>query len=218
MDQSFQDPVIPSPASPALERFLESMKIDYYKWHDGIGYDLEALKEMTPAELEYVEAIMIRAKDRDWREVETLAALNTSGAIQALRQCLHSYNFDCRLFAVRLLKEMGVEDRVEEVVLDTLEHTHIGGGMTFALDLIEKYPTERLKQKLVWCSLNGNEDIRFHCASLALYLYGKDCTLYGTRFPFLFDLKETDFTDRFKAFRELCQMLGVDPEDYLTRR
>ena len=28
-----------------LSRFIDSMKIDFEKWHDGIGYELEALGE-----------------------------------------------------------------------------------------------------------------------------------------------------------------------------
>jgi len=32
-------------SSPALIRFLKSMHIGYAEWHDGVGYDLNALKE-----------------------------------------------------------------------------------------------------------------------------------------------------------------------------
>jgi hypothetical protein len=39
---SAASPVTPPPRKPqaAVDRFRESMKIDYEKWHDGIGYDL----------------------------------------------------------------------------------------------------------------------------------------------------------------------------------
>ncbi len=43
----------PRPAPPlprgdgAHDRFIRSMVIDYDKWHDGIGYDLEALEQAT---------------------------------------------------------------------------------------------------------------------------------------------------------------------------
>ena len=39
--------VLSSSDSP-LKRFEESMKIDYEKWHDGVGYDLEAIKSASP--------------------------------------------------------------------------------------------------------------------------------------------------------------------------
>src|SRR5262249_48209904 len=35
-------------ARTALERFRNSMIIDYEKWHDGIGYDLEIVRHATP--------------------------------------------------------------------------------------------------------------------------------------------------------------------------
>src|SRR5687767_8856648 len=31
-----------------VQRFEDGMSIDYEKWHDGIGYDLDVLKEATP--------------------------------------------------------------------------------------------------------------------------------------------------------------------------
>jgi hypothetical protein len=39
------------PPSPTLDKFLQSMKIGYVEWHDGIGYDLEALGELRGEEL-----------------------------------------------------------------------------------------------------------------------------------------------------------------------
>ncbi len=37
-------------ASPLVRRFRESMAIDYYKWHDGIGYDITLIAEASPRE------------------------------------------------------------------------------------------------------------------------------------------------------------------------
>ena len=46
-------PLKPEETHPdsAVRRFERSMVMDYEKWHDGTGYDLEALKEATPDEL-----------------------------------------------------------------------------------------------------------------------------------------------------------------------
>src|SRR5579864_8498058 len=115
----------PSSPSPALDRFLRSMKIGYVEWHDGIGYDLSALRELNPTELKPVESLLISNKDRDWRDVQALAALKTPPAIEALRTCLDSPNIDVKLHAVRHLKEMNIEDRIEAIVLDTLPSTSI---------------------------------------------------------------------------------------------
>ena len=157
-----------------MEKFLKSMQIGFIEWHDGIGYDLDALKELDAQELKQVESLLISRKDGDWRDVEALAALKTPRAIEALKDCLQSRNLDARLFAVRYLKEMGVVDRVEEIVVDTWPATKIGKGMTFALSLAKEYPTERVKRKLLWCALHGNDDIRIHCAAMALSAVRRD--------------------------------------------
>jgi hypothetical protein len=60
----------------AVQRFLDSMVIDYEKWHDGIGYDLKAIDEMTETERREV-ARMLASREQGWREVE---ARNTSAA------------------------------------------------------------------------------------------------------------------------------------------
>ncbi len=197
--------------SPALERFLKSMNIGFIEWHDGIGYDLDALTEMPPAELNYVEKIILPRKDRDWRDVETLAALNTPASIQALKECLDSPNNDARLFAVRLLKEMNIEDKIEEVILDILPKTKIGDGLTYALSLAEKYPTEAIRRKVLWCALNGHNDIRIHCAAMALYLYGVSTITFDNRYPLIFEFREPLRVLRLKPFRQLCSLVGVDP-------
>ncbi len=202
--------------SPALQRFLKSMRIGFIEWHDGISYDLEALKEMSPAELKTVEELILARKDSDWRDVETLAALNSPASIQALRECLYSPNLDARLFAARFLKEMGIEERVEEVLLVTLPQTRIGEGMTYALALIEDYPSERLRRKVLWCSLEGNDSIRVHCAALALFLYGITTETFDTHFPIVYEFNEPQRARRVPFFEELCRMVHVDPADILA--
>ena len=53
-------PLPPRPASSAVQRFRESMTINYERWHDGIGYELEILKTATPEELVAIEGIFCR--------------------------------------------------------------------------------------------------------------------------------------------------------------
>jgi hypothetical protein len=196
-------------SSPALEKFIQSMKIDYMEWHDGIGYDLSALCELREEELKQVETLLISRKDEDWRDVEALAALNTPSAIEALKECLLSKNIDVKLFAVRYLKEMNVVDRVEEIVVSTLPSTKIGCGLTFALALAKKYPTELIKEKLLWCCVNGNDDIRIHCAAMSLFLYGKASSEFDREQKLVFKFGNKEKAKRIEAFSELCQIIGA---------
>lgn len=204
----------PGPGSP-YDRFMESMKIDYYKWHDGIGYDLDALNELTGNELKQVEDLLISRKDSDWRDVEALAALNTPFTVQALKDCLNSPNLECRLFAVRFLKEMNIEDRIEEVVVKTLAQTAIGNGLTYALYLAKTYPTEKIRKEILRCALIGNDDIRVHSAAMALFLYRKAKTDFDADQKIVFEFHEKDLPARRRVFERLCSMVGVDPIDLL---
>ena len=65
------------PSSSALQRFEESMKIDFEKWHDGLSYDLDALKSASPSERKTIEQILVNHNPRDWRDIEALAQINT---------------------------------------------------------------------------------------------------------------------------------------------
>ncbi|HEX2980761.1 MAG TPA: DinB family protein [Anaerolineaceae bacterium] len=196
---------------PALQRFLDSMKIGYIEWHDGIGYDLAALREMSAAERAQIEKTLIARKDQDWRDVEALAALNTPAAQAALVDCLKSANFDARLYAVKFLKELNVLDRVEDVVVETLPQTRIGEGMTYALSLAKDYPTERIKRTLLACCLDGHEEIRVHCAAMALYVYGKSSSPFDYNFQIIYDFHNPERAARQQTLAALCQMVGVDP-------
>jgi len=202
-------------SSPALEKFLRSMKIGYTEWHDGTGYDLRALRELSGEEVKRVENLLVSRKDQDWRDVEALAVLNTPRAIEALKECLRSKNIDVRLFAVRYLKEMNILDRVDEIVVNTLPSTKIGQGLTYALALAKDYPTELIKQKLLWCCVHGNDDIRIHCAAMALFLYGKASSEFDNNQRIIFRFGIKDKAKRIEAFSELCLMIGVSPDNYM---
>jgi hypothetical protein len=66
------------------------MIIDYDKWHDGIGYDLDLLAQASPDELRSIEDMLINRSNSDWRDVEALAALNTNRAKEALKQAFNA--------------------------------------------------------------------------------------------------------------------------------
>ena len=206
----------PAPSSPVMNRFIQSMKIGYIEWHDGISYDLEALKEFSPAELDYIETLLVSRKDADWRDVEALAALRTPAAIQALKECLESHNLDCRLFAVRYLKEMAVLDRVDQVVVATLPLTKIGEGMTLALALARDYPSQAIKHIVLWCCLNGNESIRVHCAAMTLFLYHITTSDFDVNQKIVYEFHAPDRQKRIDPFTRLCRMINIDPEPLLN--
>ena len=76
--------------SEAYQRFIASMAMDFDKWHDGTGYDLQALAELTGQERTDVETLLLGRAGQDWRDKEALAALGSSSAVAALESQLNA--------------------------------------------------------------------------------------------------------------------------------
>src|SRR5262245_32106418 len=113
--------------SDAYKRFLESMKIDYDKWHDGVGYDLSALDDMTAAEKRELAGIL-RGRN-DWRDAEALAALVLDKALDdheaksnesAVREKLSSSEPQTRMKALESLHDAKrmTDAELEEALLE----------------------------------------------------------------------------------------------------
>jgi hypothetical protein len=197
--------------SSAYDRFMQSMQIGHDQWHDGTGYDLEAVQELEGEELARVEALLIRRKDEDWRDAEALAALNSPKAAEALKSSISSPNVQVKLRAAEQYAEEGDMTTMEEALIQSLRTSKLYEGLTQALDLAEEHPTERVKQTLFWCALHGNDDVRVHAAALLFYLYGIAESNFDWQFrPFFLRFGTEDMEERRAAFLELCQRVNVD--------
>jgi len=77
-----QSPVagLAPPDGSVPARFRLSMEIDYEKWHDGVGYDVDLLAHAGPQDRQAIEDLLIARQCRDWRDVEALTALGSSNA------------------------------------------------------------------------------------------------------------------------------------------
>lgn len=202
------------PWSPALETFARSMILDFDAWHDGIGYDLAALRQLEGPELARVQAVLISRKDEDWRDAEALAALDSDATRQALTDCLASPNADVQLLAARHLGERGKTDERERVIVERLRNAGRDGSLVRALLLAEEYPTEAVKKALFWCARQGPDDTGVHAAALLFYLYGIADSSFDWEFrPFFLRFSSDNPTDRQAAFLELCQRTKVSPEE-----
>ena len=65
-------------------RFANSMVIDFDKWRNRVGYDLDALRIASPTEKDSIERMLIRLGVNDWRDVEALAMFKTPRSEAAL--------------------------------------------------------------------------------------------------------------------------------------
>ena len=92
-----------SARSEALERFMASTSIDYEAWHDGVGYDLDAVRELKGDDQAQAERFLLDRAGSDWRDLEALLALGTTTARDAVVDQLRTGRLEQRLWAARYL-------------------------------------------------------------------------------------------------------------------
>ena len=199
--------------SPAYHRFIKSTAIDYEKWHDGEGYDLTALDEMDPAELDRVLDQML-GRAIEWREIEVLEKLASPRAWKVIEETFEAGAVDTRLAAaVALVRARKLAVPLDAVVAQAiLQLETIEEGLTRALLLAEQYPTEAVKRALLQASGRKTE-IAMHCGALLCYLCGKakEAFDWDLRPLFLRLAPGNDETDRKAAYRELCALVEMTP-------
>jgi hypothetical protein len=203
----------PAPVAPrkpsALQRFLDSMPMDFERWHDGIGYDLAALAEMTAEEREELEVLLLSRGVNDWRDVQALAALNTERSLAALRHAMESGNLSATLAVAEQAPQLTDPVGQATAIVAALETAQWFEGLGQALDLAAAYPTPAVIDTL-WRGLEmRGGDVAVHFAALLAYLHG----LAGEPFdleqrPFFLTFNSDDPEQRRKAIDELRQRIA----------
>jgi len=203
--------------SDTVARFAASMNIDYEKWHDGIGYDLDAIREATPGERAQIEAMVLARGVQDWRDLEALEVLNTPKAVTAIRATLKSGNPELRLRAARALAhEPEGEATREAAIVHAIDHADVFSGLTQALDAAAQHTSQSVKDALFRACLKGPSVTAVHTAALLLYLFGKASEPFDmAQRPFFLKFSTEVKADRIAPFKELCAKLGVDAAQYL---
>lgn len=201
-------------SAEAVKRFTDSMVMDFDKWHDGEGFDLSAIDDMTPDERRDV-AMILRSRDQTWRETEALAALDMEDVDTLVKEtATASPCVTNRMTAAAALHERGKMDPAafEELLCREIRGLgEIGEGSVRVLLEAEAMPTEKVKQALLWSSWNSTQS-SMGCAARLLYLCGKakDQLAWDHR-EWLFDLKPNNsYFTRKKAFDTLCTLCGME--------
>jgi hypothetical protein len=200
--------------TPAYQAFVTSMEVGYEKWHDGVGYDLVALRNVTDAERDGLVPVLGQhlLSNPDWRDVEALAAIGTPAAIQALRGATEFVDPRTRMYLEEQLMKVGEPANLEDAIINALRQTTIGAGFSQALDMAEWNPGPRIQDTLLDLALNGDDEKRIQCAALALYLGGKaDAAFDWSHRPFFLRFSDPDRNVQIEAYKELCKRLGVEP-------
>jgi hypothetical protein len=209
-----------SPPSSAvatpLQRFERSMIIDYEKWHDGIGYDLDALRAAAPAERAAIERLLIDGGVDDWRDVEALAALATPRARAALQAALTSADHALRAAVVRCAPEMVPDVMRTQLLVEALQSADLYGGLSEALDQVEVFHPPAVIDALLRAALARDGEAAVNCAAMVMFVHGRGAEPFDwAQRPFFLRFHSTDRAEREAVFRELCAKIGVDPTTYL---
>ena len=192
------------------------MEIGYEEWHDGIGYDLDALDAMTPEERREAEELVIARHAADWRDVEALDRIGSERALAELEQGLHARSLEVRLSVARRLRERGRLDALAlgRILVDALDQASAMNGLTRTLDLAAAHPTPAVRSKLLWCALHGGSDLRVHAAALVHFLHGCATSEFDwDHRPFYLRFADASLEERRAAYRELCEQIGVEAEE-----
>jgi hypothetical protein len=204
--------------SDAYKRFIASMKMNYEKWHEGEGYDVDAIAEMTDAERRDIvdkltAGVVDNGSEVTWREVEALAAIDLPEARAAVDEASkHHLNIATRLAAAEVMHEQQRLADIDGFLANQIRKlTKNDDACTRALLMAEEHPSDTIKQALLWASWNQTECAP-HCAALLCYLCGK------AKEQFDWDLRpmflkldvHNSYFDRKQAFDELCKLVEME--------
>jgi hypothetical protein len=205
-----------SPVSP-LQRFEKSMKIDYEKWHDGIGYNMDALKSTSQTERKAIEQMLIHHSPRDWRDIEALAQIDSETARETIKNALKDPDPAVRVAVTRFAPNLVSDNERSQSVINALKHAEIFGGLSQILDDIEDYHPVEVKEALIEGLLSREGDVATLFAAMLFYLYGKAKEPFDMeQRPFFLRFNTENKQERVQAFRELCRQLNINPEKYLA--
>ena len=203
--------------SEALARFMASTSIDYEAWHDGVGYDLEALRALEGEDRAEAERFLTERAGTDWRDLEALLALGTPAARAAVVDQLRTGRLEQRLWAAKYLGDDSRlrEDR-EAAVVAGLTEAVFYGGLSVALDLATELRTPAIVEALFRASLRDEGEAAVHAAARLAFIHRKAKEEFDWELrPLFLKFNTADRGERTRAFRELCKLCGVDPAPYL---
>ena len=192
--------------------------MDFDKWHDGAGYDLDALRAMSPDEKKQTEAMLLRRGARDWRDIEALSGLNTPAAREVIRGAINSSNPEVRNAVTRCAPEL-ISDSVRTASLvQSLETANIFGGLTQTLEQVADYHPPLIVEALLRGALGRGGEVAVHFSAMLCSIHGQGSGPFDGDHQSFFNRFNTDNrTDREIVFQELCEKIGVDAARYLPK-
>ncbi len=197
-------------------RFQANMEIDYEKWREGIGYDLELLSQATPKELERIEAIVQDRREADWRDIAALAALGTPTAQASLKRALASGDSRIQMAVLEYAPDAATESQRIAVLVQALERATLYGGLSQALDHIASFHPPPIVDTLLRGLMERDGATACQFAGMVYFLFGKAASPFDwDHRPFFLCFNTDDLEEREVVVRELLATIGKDPSRYI---
>jgi len=205
------------PSSPAprvdwtptrVQRFAASMVIDVDKWRDGVGYDLDLLREATGDERVDIETLLVCRGVQDWRDVEALAALDTVRARQVLEQTLREGG-ELAVAVTRFAPHLSSEGQRTAALVAALEKSEFYGGLTEALSEAEDFHPPEVVDALWRGVLERPGEIAVHFVALLMWIHGQAESPFDWELrPYFLTFHTEDRAERERLVRELRERLS----------
>lgn len=198
------------PNESALARFERSLFIDYEQWHDGVGYDVATLRELTADERRRIEARL--TPPDGWRDVEALAVIAKLGSDSAraeLRRVATAGSAETRLAVLRYAPEL-VDDATRTAALvGALDSATAFDSFTTTLEQVAAFHPQPVIDAL-WRGLETRQgEVAMHYAGMIAFLAGKaDSAFDWSLRPLLMEFKTEDATARRAAVGKLRTRVG----------
>jgi hypothetical protein len=155
-----------------LERFMASLSVDRSRWHDGVGYDLEAVREASDAERTAIEQRMLRQHPATWREVEVLALLDTPAAHAALVAAASDGDADTVAAVMRCAPQLLSANTHTEALVRAIEQAAPFAGLSATLDAVLAHHPPPVMDAL-WRVLHTADGVTAaNVAALLCHLHG----------------------------------------------
>ena len=212
-------PTVPPREKTLVDRFRDNMVMDYERWHDGIGYDLELIKKATPEELVEIEDILINGGVNDWRDVEALAALDSPRAKALLRKTLKHGKSQLATAVADHAPTLVSDDERTETLVAALGVAKTYEGLTQTLLQVETFHPPKVIDALFQGVLRRDGETAVHLAAMLMFVHGKAKSAFDwDHRPFFLRFNTDDPEEREIAFMELCEKLDATQAIYLEKR
>ncbi len=205
--------------SDAFGRFANSMKIGYEEWHDGSGYDLEALALLEGDDLRAAEDLLVARNLADWRDVEALDRIGSERAIAELIKGIESADLSVRGEALlRLMVRRALSDeQIDVALVGALRRVSLLNGLTRILGLANSHRSAAVRREVLRTAFDGEADARCHAAGLAHFMHGGSAAMFDMKFrPLYLRFNGDERKQRVAAFRELCGLINLDADALLV--